>query len=353
MKIKKQNELPLAGEGVAETTVECAKRILNLMQPVTSLPVVGEFLKSKRLHFSAGSWEDMRDNRIIPALRSRKITLAELNQQLAEVEEFGRCHTFLYTTHKNEATRLVARSHIEKVCDKLGLTNALCDVIIEELPVKPTITQIREETSDGHCAWVFKIIERREEKTFVGESLNGDRFTKEWKVAPVRAVNVAMLHDTGLLEFRVQSHFSSSRYESDIKELWKMLAEFLPPTKFGELSLTKAKYQLWSRRESHEKKIRFCDSTMRNNVGSTMIASTGTDTADLFEDSSIGPSIDRFLEHGAFFDSSNIWFLPLDGAINREVHVLLLGRNNEFAVTGSCTRNEYEYVLNELRANNR
>jgi len=353
MKTKKQNELPLPGEGVPETTVERAKRILNLMQPITSLPVVSEFLKSKRLHHSAGSWEELRENRVIPALRSQKVTLEDLNQQLAEVEEFGRSHTFLYTATKHDAARLLDRSHIENICEKLGITSALRDVIIEELPERPTITQIREETCDGHHAWVFKVVEKREEKTFVGETTDGDRFRKEWKIGFERAVNVAKLHATGLLEIRIQSHISSSRYEADIKEMWVILSNFLPANKFAELSLRKAKYRLWDKRDSLKTKIRFCDSTMRNNIGSTIIASTGAETADLFEDSSIGPSLDRFLQNGAYCDSSNIWFRPFDGAINREIHVLLLGRNNEFAVTGSCTRNEYEYVLNELRANNR
>jgi hypothetical protein len=353
MSAKKQPELKLPDEGVPETTIEKATRILKLMEPVTSLPVLSEFLKSKGLHFSAGSWTELLEKRIIPGFRARKITLEELNQLLADVEEFGRSHTFLFSTPKNAAARLMDREHLERTCHRLGNATVLRDVIIEEQPEKPTITQIREESHDGRRSWVFKVVEKREEKTFVGEFIDGDRFRKEWKIGFVRAVNVARLHESGLLEMRIQSHISSSRYDADLKAMWVILGEFLPPTKFSELSLGRAKFRLWQNREATKKKVRFSDSTMRNNIGSKIVASTATENADLFEDSSIGPSLDKFLQHGAYCDSSNIYFRPHDGVINRELHVLLLGRGNEFAITGSCTKNEYDYVLNELRLHNK
>jgi hypothetical protein len=130
-----------------------------------------------------------------------------------------------------------------------------------------------------------------------------------------------------------------------------MLRDFLPNASFSELSLRKAKDKLWDKRDSLKEKIRFSNSTMRNSLGSTIVASTGQETADLFEDASIGPSLDKFLQNGAHCDSSNIWFRPREGVLNREIHVLISGRNNEFAVTANCARKEYEYVLNELRSN--
>lgn len=351
--MKKQGELDLLGEGVPETTIESAKRIMRLMEPVTSLSVVAEFLKSKKLHYSAASWADLRDKRIIPALRRKKIVLSDLAQLLNEAEEFGKCHVFLFTATKSDAERCMDPRQIERACARLGVTHALRDLIVEDLPESPTITQIRREEKDGRSAWVFKIVEKREEKTFVGETTDGDRFRKEWKIGFVRAVNVLKLHDSGLLEMRIQSHISSSRYEADINRVWNMVRDFLPPNKFVEHSLRKAKNRMWDKRDELKKKIRFSDSTMRNDIGNTIIASTGSETADLFEDSSIGPSLDQFLQHGGHCDSSNIWFRPCDGVMSREIHVLLYGRNNEFAVTATCARNEYEYVLNELRAHNK
>jgi len=132
-----------------------------------------------------------------------------------------------------------------------------------------------------------------------------------------------------------------------------MLGEFLPYRWFSELSLRKAKNKLWDNREALKRKIRFSDSNMRNQLGSTIIASTGAEAADLLEDTSIGPSLDQFVKQGGHCDASNIWFRPCQGMIEREIHVLISGRNNEFAVTANCARKEYEYVLNELCSSNR
>jgi hypothetical protein len=73
----------------------------------------------------------------------------------------------------------------------------------------------------------------------------------------------------------------------------------------------------------------------------------------LFDDSGAAESIDKFRGHGAHCDSSNIWFRPVEGIFTREIHVLVSGLSNEFAVTANCTRTEYEYVLNELRTCNK
>jgi len=351
--MKNQNELILAGEGVPETTIEKAKQILKLMQGGTSLPVVGEFLKAKELHHSAGSWEDLEEKRILPALRNRKVTLEDLNQLLAEAEEFGRCHVFLYHAQKSELERYLDPNQIKKTCDRLKISNVLSDVIVEELPDKPTITQIRQETSHNRTAWVFKIVEKREQTSFVEDVRDGDTFTRKYKIESVRAVNTARLHDSGLLEIRIQSHLNSNRYDSDITQLWTMLRDFLPTAKFAELPLRKAKARLLDDREALKDKFRFSNSTLKDTNGNTIVASTGADTEDLFEGSSVGPSLDQFQKHGGYCDSSNIWLREREGAIDREVHVLLSGRSNEFAINANCSRREYEYVLNELRAINR
>jgi hypothetical protein len=350
--MKKQNELELPGEGVSETIVEGAKRILKLMASVTSLAVVGEFLKTKELHHSAGSWPDLEEKRIIPALRSREITLEDLNNLLAESEEFGRSHIFLYHAPKNEAARCLNAQQIAKTCERLQIESALREIIIEELPAKPRITQIRQETVGNRSAWVFKIVEKREQRSFVDEFTDGDTVTKKYKIESVRAVNIAKLHESGLLEIRIQSRLNSNRYDSDITQIWTMLRDFLPTSKFAEMSLRRAKARLLDDRNSLKDKIRFSDSTFKDRNGNTISASTGAETEDLFEGSSVGQSLDQFQKHGAYCDSSNIWFREREGAITREVHVLLSGRSNEFAINANCSRTEYEYVLNELRAIN-
>ena len=242
---------------------------------------------------------------------------------------------------------------IERICSEQSLTGALNELIVEELPPKAMITQIREEVNRNKRTWIFKMVESREERRYVGETKVGELYQKSWSVTPVRAVNVARLHQDGLLEMSIHSHGGSGQYADDLSRFWEMLESFIPQSHFSDFSIANAKNHFWENRASLSGRVRFSDSTMRNECGTTLIASTGRGDDDLVHDSGASASIDEFLDHGAYCDSSNVWFGSPSGVINREVHVLLSSRGNEFAVPSNCTQAEYEYVLNELRTHNR
>ncbi|MFO1498379.1 MAG: hypothetical protein U1G07_08310 [Verrucomicrobiota bacterium] len=344
-----QAELALPGIGLSAEDLAKATKILNLLETVTSLSVVGEFLRQRNLPHASDSWEELREKRMLGALRARRLAIGDLSQLLAECEEYRRSHVFLYTCRRREAEQFADRARMTKVCQQLGLEQVLAEGLIEEIPSVPTFTQIREQTDPKGRCWVFKVVESRRERRFLSETEEGNRLRREWEFIPVRAVNVACLHETGLLELRVQGHWSSTQYQDDLDRFWEMIKDFLPPGRFAPFSLAKAKAYLWANRASLKHRIRFSDSRMRNNAGTTLTASTGAAQADLFEDSGAAASLDRFLDHGAHCDSSNVWWRPVEGVLTREVHTLLSGLSNEFAVTASCTRSEYEYILNELR----
>jgi hypothetical protein len=351
--MSKQDELGLSDVRLPRITLEKVRLVTDLISKVTSLAVVSEFLKSKGLRHSAGSWDEMRDKRISPAIGRQKLRVSDLIELLAEAEEYGRNHTFLYQGKQTDVQRLVSRSHFMTISKRLGYTAALDGAILVDLPDKPTLTEIREDTSNERPCWVFKIIETREEREFVEEKAVGDRIRREYKVNRVRAVNVARLHKSGFLEIRIQSHTNSTLYAADLNGIRTLLRDYLPPDLFKPVSLSKAKKALWDSRTAKDRKIRFSDSIMRNDYGTTIAASTGTEQADLFKDSGASGSIDHFLDHGAYCDSENVWWLPHDPVTDREIHMLLSGESHEFAITAACTRTEYEYVLNELRNLNR
>jgi len=349
-----QDELPaLKIDGLPRATVEKLELIVRLLQEMTSIQVVSEFLKSKGLAHSAGSWQDIRDKRIGPYLTSQKISIQDLIKLLGEAEEFGRTHVFLFTAKKTDAEACMDETKIRNLAQRHGVTNALSETLVLDLPEKPTLVAIRHETENNQARMVLKLIESREERELVDTRTEGRRIIKEWEIKNIRAVNVARLHSSGLLEIRIQSHLNSTKYEEDLNKIRMALKDFLPPNVFSPFSLAKAKAHLWESRETLKKKIRFSDSTMSNSFGTTLVASTGAEEADLFNDKGATGSIDHFLGHGAHVDSSNIWWLPVDGVCDREIHMLLSGLNNEFAITANCTKIEYEYVLNELRVHSK
>lgn len=349
-----QNELGINDEGLPGTTLERIAMVMKLLSETTSISVVSEYLKSKGLHHSAGSWAELNDKRILPAVHMRKLTFDDLSRLLSECEEYGRTNTFLYSVPKVDVPRLMEKATLERVCKRLGCSEALDGIEVQNMPEKPTLTQIRHEDRDTHKCVVFKIVEKRRERLFLGESEEGDVVTKRWRNRDVRAVNVGCLHASGLLEIRIRSHLSSRQYSKDLNRIWQLLKDFLPPTLFKPYSLDKAKSRLWENKKSLKKMLRYSDTTLRNRKGNTIIASTGTESATLFDDDGTTGSLDHFLEHGgAYCDSSNIWWRPVDGILSREIHMLLSGLNNEFAITAECSKGEYEYVLNELRNHSR
>ena len=295
----------------------------------------------------------MRDKRILPTIRKQRLNFKDLFVLLAEAEEFGRNHTFLYQSTQGEAKKLIDKDRIAAIAKRLDQQPMLDELLLVDLPAKPTVVEIREDVSNERSCWVFKVVERREEREFLGEKIEGNRVRREWEISEVRAVNVARLHASGLLEIRIQSHANSTLYSADLKQMWTLLKDYLPPVSFRPVPLRKAKQALWDNRMAKDRKIRFSDSIMRNNAGTTISASTGNEEADLFKDTAASTSIDHFLHHGAYCDSSNIWWLPRDRVTERQIHMLLSGENNEFAITAACTRTEYDYVLNELRVFNR
>lgn len=348
-----QTELIVLEETLPTGTLERFRLVWDLLEKATSLVVVSECLKAKGAHHSAGSWNEMRDKRVLVALRSKKITLDDLAHLLNEAEEFGRSHTFLYQTTAAEAARLMDPARLKSVCDKNGLGAALGAMRVEGYPEKPTLTQIRTETAGGRSCVTWKVVQTRREGIFQGQTIEGNKLTKIWTFEDVRTVDVACLHGSGLLELRIQSHASSSKRKEDLKMMKSLLMEFLPPTLFSEKSLAKAKSQMWERRKSLEKKIRFADSTLCNTKGTTIVGSTGGESDDLFDDSAAAGSMDLFIKSGAYCESSNVWWLAQDGIMSRDLHMLLSGEGNEVAITSDCTRREYEYVLNELRVHNK
>jgi hypothetical protein len=348
--MKGQKELDLPQSPPPKRTLEAIDSIFELLRPATSLAVVSDFLKAKNLRFSATSWEEMKEKRIVSAIRQQKISLADLKSLLAEAEEFGRSHIFLYRAPADRVAKFFDESQLRALIRRLGIENLLAEPEIVILPGEPTLTEIRrEDHPKGNKFLILKVVESRDEQVLKDVKTEEDRILKTYAINQVRAVNVVRLHNSGFLEMRLQSHTNSTKYSADITRIWGTIHGILPNAIFAPFSLGKVKKELLGRRAELRKVVRFSDSTMRNNNGITISASTGEIQADLFNDAGAGSSIDLFLKHGARCDSSNVWWLPDDGESGRQVHCHLGGQDNEFAIPANCTRGEYEYVLNKIR----
>lgn len=328
--------------------------LIDLIRNASTLSQAQSFLRDRGLPFSAQSWDALIEERLRPALR-RSLTEADLFELLAEAEEYGRQHVFLYR-RKGSKTSLPDERQLKRWLSGTPDEELLHGPRLLEYPEQPTIAEVRFELDSRIGTLSVKAIETRALVRLVQESeLGQGRFTREYQRDLIRAVNVARLHSDGLLELRIFSHRTPGRsYADDLPAMWGLLSGLLDEADFSEWSLVGAKKALWRQRNDNSDRIRFSTASMRGTSGTTMSCRTGSISASLFDDEAAEESLMIFEKKGeAYCNAHNVWWIgQTNGLPAKDVHVLLSGADNEFAVTQQCTRDDYEHVLAEIRSIN-
>lgn len=327
--------------------------VIDLLEGATSLEVVREFLRKKELHFTAGSWKEMRERRLIPYLADFKISLDELIKLVTLAEECGDQHIFLFQCKPVDAIEIMDRSRVHATLRANNLAHLINGPDVHRMPDSPSIVEIRWESAEVDLNMVVKIAEVRTKRTLERERSMHGKFIKIYSDEPIRAVNVAKLHRSGLLELRIQSNDNMTKYDGDLNRFIRLIAQFIPISYFGDISISKAKDTMWGRRETLKELIRYTDASVIDEQGNRIKAATGSNKNDL-SNSAAGKSVDYLLKEdaNAYCSESNLWFNKSD-KLSASIHVLLNGAPNEFAITKKCTATDYEYVLNQIRYFNR
>lgn len=331
------------------TEYSVTQRVFDLLEQTTSLRVVSEYLRGKGLHHSAGNWADMREKRLLKYLDSGEITVAGLIDLLRSVEECGGQHIFLFQTTPERALLAMDRARVADVLQRRGLERLLVEADILLQPQAPQIVDVRWESANVDLAFIVKEVELRTHRKYLGDEIEGDRFYRVYTNEQQRAVNVAKLHRTGLLEIRIASH-RGSKYQADVDRFLVHLGEILPLAGFAEVALDAAKNKLLAERKADSRIVRYTNATMCDGDGNLMQAITKTDGGDLAQAKAIGKGLDALLEsdEDAYCSDSNLWFIQRD-ELSADIHVLLDGEVNEFVIPAHCSAQDYNYVLNTIR----
>ena len=281
-----------------------AQEVFQLLQQVTSIQIVSDFLKKKGLNHSAQSWDKLFNVRLLPYLESREITVDDLVALLRDAEEYGRQHVFLYSCKELKADELMSRNRVESILKKLGIEELLESPRIIDQPSTPTITDIRWESERNNKAFVIKIVEQRVYHKLLEETaLADDIFIKKYQKVKERAVNLFKLHCDGLLEIRLASHTNSSNYSRDLNNLKKIVEDFVTvDMDFSQYSLARAKEQIWKDRERLQTKIKYTDITFTNDQGTKFRAASGSDDINLSDDEGAISGISGFMKHNGYCD---------------------------------------------------
>lgn len=329
---------------------ELTKLIASLLQQTTSLVVVRDFLKSRDLKHSAASWDDLINKRLIPAVEANLLSTDELIKLLRSVEECGRQHIFLYKCDKDKIVELLDRTNIEGRLSTAGLLELLDKPKILSQPEQPEIVDVRIEGEEAPLSLTVKQIELREYQKHIKDELHGGYFHKIFETVKERCVNIAKLHRDGLLEIRIGSLSTTTKYSHELRKFIKTIDFLIPGLQLTELSISTAKDRLWSERSTLSSIIRYSDSTIRDEAGNILKAATGSDAADLNASIAVGKSLDLLLKEdgGSYCSSTNLWFKE-NVQLTVNTHVLLSGEINEFAIPAHCKEGDYEYVLKQIR----
>jgi hypothetical protein len=346
------------------TAEDDLKFILDLLLENSTIQRVQTFLAERGLTRTASAWKELISERVLPALNSGKITEGDLIDLLREGEEYGTQHVFLYQTEK--AKQIEDRGRVKKILESRGVEDVLERPRLVNKPNEPTIVDVRSfDDSKDASTLIIKVVQTRQLETIEPVPDEEDRL--RIIRTPVRAVHVLRLNPKGLLEMGVESHASRRtqpagkvrsrslrpyRYDEDVEVLWDLCGDVFPREDFKEVPLSKAKANLWKQRQQLKDEVRYSDLTARNESGSIQRMATGDLDADLSSDRSASQSVDIFARR-AVFERANIYFRKGDPLPSREIHVLLGGRINEFAIPALCSKDDYEYVLGRLIYHNR
>ena len=328
--------------------------LFDLLQKSTSLGVVSDFLKRKGLPFSAGSWEDMFALRLHPYMDESKLTERELTDLLGLAEEYGRQHIFLLKTTPENARSIMDRVKITKTLKSMKLEGLLTAPKLYDFPKHPTISDVRWVTSSSGTdqELIIKEIQAREFFRLVGTKPTAKGIIKEYDKEQERGVNLIRLHRNGQMEVRVAARTGSTRYGIDASEFRTRLRALIPVDGFAEISLNKAKTTLWQDRSKYAGKIRFSEVAARNDDDFILKAAGGRLDANVSSNAASVASMEKFIEQKGRCESYNLWFSKEHTPSKREIHFFMSGEANEFAINANCTKEDYEYVLTEIRSLN-
>lgn len=337
---------------LSEAEEKQAQVIFNLLKEATSQTVVREFLREKGVAITAPNWDDLYTTRILPALRSRKLKLAELSALLQDVEEHGRQHIFLYKCNPADARKILNKERIHSRAKQLNIGELLSAPLHIEMPDEAKIVDIRlpeAPNGTGPLSLTIKICECRESSKLVTDDYDPitSHRIKTYAVTKKRAINVAKLNLDGLLEIRIASRDNSTKYHEQVSDVIRTVNNFFPMDRFEILSLSKAKDTLYLKQEDFAGIIRYSSTTAKNDYGIAMNLAAPNLSQNLSEDNGSSAAMKGFLAQKGFVTGSNIWFI-IEGEEERQIHVLLSGEINEFAVTAACSPGEYSYVFGKI-----
>jgi hypothetical protein len=333
--------------------------LINLIRDQGTLEQLSGILRARGLEHSSGNWTAMID-RLRANLKAKKLTPANLADFLAEVEEHGRQHVFLYEVGRGKSVAdLFDEDDLRKRLKQARHFPELGKPEFIKSPEAATVVDVRYEMRKKTPTIVIKTVEPREETYNPQESRARGRLTVTYELRTHRAVNVVRISKTGLVELRIYSHSEAGSYEGLANAQWNRIGPIVSKDIFRPLDLGPLRDTLWDpeRRKDIQNIFAPRSSDHKNAVGNRIRATATALGGTMFDDVDLAASVDRFHSENSAAQCERATVLlrqeGSDGILSRSLNTLFYGEPNEFTLTAKVTRNEYEYVLDTLLEHNK
>jgi hypothetical protein len=329
---------------------------IALLKKNSSINAVSDYFKKHSVApFSAGSWPELVDSRIKPALDRGDLTRKDILQLLIDSEEYGRQHVFLYQcSPKTEIAYLLDESTVRQRLSKLDLEGLYERPRIVERPKGLQLVDVRHEQNAPGKALIIKAVNLRRRRNLLKKEEAGDLEILTYQWEEDRAIYVLRLSQNGLAEVRIQSYRNSIDYAKEAEEFFAKCTGIIDRFKFEDFSLAPTRLHMIQKRKTLTTLVRFGENTLRSKKGGG-VRVFGSDWAkNMYEDDEeLDGSVETFLSKGkgkSKCDEVNCTWLKRQGnsAPLSDIHTFIGGANNEFVVLPQCERSDYEYVLEKI-----
>jgi hypothetical protein len=322
--------------------------LLDLLERYGTVRDLSDFLQSRGIGF-ANTWEKMKDS-LRTSFKKGGVTEETLLTYLRDAEEYGKQHVFLFK-RVVQGSPIPTQQHIKVWLRDQDAEDVLEKPRVLELPEAPEIVEVRRDPFEPGEVLVFKIVEARTYDTLVDTTpiVNG-RFSRKYEREIERGVNIVRVHPTGLIEVRVYQHKGGSvHYDDELNKILQIMDGLIDRTTLHPYTLAKAKKKLYDERHNLSGEVSFSGINTLDSDGVSHSSACKRQT-NMFEKEKTERSVAVLTEDDdTYHNALNIYWLKQEKKRPKEdMHVLLSGQVNEFAVTHRCSRGDYEHVLGQV-----
>jgi hypothetical protein len=325
----------------------------DLLRKNSTLETVSKYLENRGLPSSAPSWPILFE-RMATLLSDKRLSREDLLRMLREAEEFGRQHVFLYSSSRNYATSLMNEATLQANLAKLDLVEIFAKPRIVGVAKGLQLVEARIDTpkKGGMRALVIKAVDVHSYRERESKVIEGDREIETYLWRHDRVVDVMSVREDGVLELRLQARRNTVNYEELAENLFTKSTGIIERMRFPPMSLAKARLTLIQKRTQMGHIVRFADNQLRDKDGNVISMASGSKQQELYSKGSASDkAVDGFLSVGTpMCDEIDCFWLMRKGSPepSTELHTLIAGSNNEFALTRQCSRKDYEYALAQI-----